>query len=137
AASVQDPALRGRVLDAAGSPVPGTEVALHRVTPAGGAIIARDTTSDDGSFDLSLPAADDDAVFFAATRIDGRLFIGAIVRRPEAPVQYDIIAAGSGVEASAPPGRAGAAAPAPPPRWPLAVGVVLLLGGGSALVLRS
>lgn len=141
AAAVQDPTLRGRVLDADGRPLAGIEVALHRVVAGGGgATVARDTTDADGRFGLALPAADDDdAILFAATRANGRLYVGEFFRGPEPPPQYDIIAAGPGMQvpAAAPGAARPASVPAAPPQWPLAAGIVLLLGGGLALTLRS
>jgi len=140
AAAVQDPALRGRVLGADGQPLAGVEVALHRVVAgSGGATVARDTTDADGHFGLVLPGADGDAILFAATRVDCRLYVGEFFRAPDAPPQYDIVAAGPGVQLpAASPGMSqpGVALP-PPPRWPLAAGVALLLAVGLAFALRS
>ena len=140
AAAVQDPALRGRVLGADGQPLAGVEVALHRVVAGrGGATVARDTTDAEGVFSLALPDASDDAILFAATRVSGRLYVGEFFRGADTPPQYDIIAAGPGVELpAAGPGMSqpGMAPPAPP-RWPLATGVALLLAGGLAFFLRS
>lgn len=139
AATVQDPALHGRVVGADGQPVAGIEVALHQVVAGrGGATVARDTTDADGTFVLALPAADQSAILFAATRVNGRLYVGEFFRGTDAPPQYDIIAAGPGMQLPAGPGalQPGAAPPAPP-RWPLAAGVALLLGGGLALFVRA
>lgn len=140
AATVQDSALRGRVLGADGRPLAGIEVALHRVVAgSGGATVARDTTDADGLFSLALPDAGGDAILFAATRVNGRLYVGEFFRETDAPPQYDIIAAGPGVElpAAGPGMSRPGMAPPPPPRWPLATGVVLLLAGGLAFFVRS
>ncbi|HEX7090504.1 MAG TPA: hypothetical protein VF192_10225 [Longimicrobiales bacterium] len=142
AAAVQDPELRGRVVDAAGRPVAGIEVALHRVTPAGGAVLARGKTAADGRFVLPITGGDDeeDAVYFAATRLDGRLYIGAFFRGDPPAGPYEILASGPGVQGAqqAPPGLAlpgsGQAGPA---RWPLVAGVTLLLALGCGLAVRS
>jgi len=139
AAAIQDAALRGRVMGSNGEPLVGVEVALHRVMAGGGgATVARDTTDADGFFTLALPAADESAILFAATRVDGRLYVGEFFRGTGAPPRYDIIAAGPGMQLPAGPGapQAGVAPPAPP-RWPLAAGITLVLGGGLALLLRS
>jgi len=139
AAAVQDPTLRGRVLGADGRPLAGVEVALHRViVGGGGATIARDTTDAEGLFDLALADAGGDAILFAATRVNGRLYVGEFFRGTDAPPQYDIVAAGPGMQVpAAGTGPLQPGAPPPPPRWPLAAGVALLLGAGLALALRS
>jgi hypothetical protein len=73
----------GRVVDAAGTPVPGQTVLLHRVTPEGGAMLAETVTGDDGRFVLRAPeTAVAEAVYFAATRYRGELFIGPMLRPP-------------------------------------------------------
>lgn len=72
----------GRVIDAAGAPVAGHEVLLHRVADGAGATIAVDTTDDDGAFTLAAggltPATE--AAHFVAARYEGELYIGAPFR---------------------------------------------------------
>ena len=142
AAAVQEPELRGHVVDGAGRPVAGVEVALHRVTPAGGATVARATTGDDGTFVLPITGSGDgdDAIYFAATRLDGRLYIGQFFRGDPPAGTYEIVASGPGVQGAgqAPPGLAlPGSGQAGPPRWPLVAGVVLLLAFGCGLTIRS
>jgi hypothetical protein len=142
AAAVQQPELRGRVVDGAGRPVAGIEVALHRVTTAGGATVARATTDDDGTFVLPIAdgGAGDDAIYFAATRLDGRLYIGQFFRGDPPVGTYEIFASGPGVQGA---GQAPLGLPLPgagqagPPRWPLVGGVALLLALGGGLAIRS
>ncbi|HEY8468227.1 MAG TPA: carboxypeptidase-like regulatory domain-containing protein [Longimicrobiales bacterium] len=142
AAAVQNPELRGRVVDGDGRPVAGVEVALHRVTPAGGATVARATTGDDGSFVLPITGSGDgdDAIYFAATRLDGRLYIGAFFRGDPPTGPYEIFASGPGVQGAgqAPSGLAfSGAGQAGPARWPLVTGVALLLALGCGLTILS
>jgi hypothetical protein len=81
-AAGQESVLAGRALDAGERPVAGLEVMLHRVTPAGGATIARDTTAADGGFTLRAEASDDDPVYFVAARFEGQIQIGPMLRMP-------------------------------------------------------
>jgi hypothetical protein len=129
-------------VDDEGRPVVGIEVALHRVTPAGGATVARGTTAADGGFVLPIPGIDDgeDAIYFAATRLDGRLYIGELFRRDPPAGTYEILAAGpgmQGVERGPPDLALPGSGQAGPARWPLVAGVTLLLALGCGLTIRS
>ncbi len=93
AAQAQGGALHGRVLDPAGKPVAGQDVALHRVTQAGGAMVATARTDPEGRFELAVPATApaDSAVFFVAARYEGQLYIGQPFRPPvPAATEYDV-----------------------------------------------
>jgi len=87
--------LNGVVVDGGGQPLAGAVVVLHSVSDAGGEELDRDTTGSDGAFRLTVP---DDAggVVFAATRIDGDLFVGDTFRGAP-PAEY-VLRAGPGVE---------------------------------------
>jgi hypothetical protein len=92
----QGTALRGRAVDPEQRPVANAEVVLHRVGGAGGARLAVDTTDAAGNFELiSAEAPDPAAVYFAATRRDGQLYVGEFVRAPlESAVPYELLVGG-------------------------------------------
>lgn len=96
-------AVTGRVIDAAGQPVIGHEVLLHRVADGAGATIAVDTTGDDGRFTLAagaLPATD--AAYFVAAEYEGELYIGPPFRGPlPAGADYTVQVGVPGTSASA------------------------------------
>lgn len=82
-ASAREWVLPGRVIDARGEPVSGLEVLLHRVTDQGGARLSQAITDEVGRFTLRLEApADAGGVFFVATRYEGRLYVGPMLRPP-------------------------------------------------------
>ncbi|HEX7117381.1 MAG TPA: hypothetical protein VF212_01250 [Longimicrobiales bacterium] len=138
AARAQDDAgrarLSGRVVDAEGRPVPGVAVSVHRVSRAGGAELARTTVGPDGRFELTFDA-EGEGTYFAATRYEGGLYVGAMFRDPgEAPADYVITVGRDPVAVAAGPATTGSAAPPPAPNpWPL----LLLVGaiGAAAVVL--
>jgi hypothetical protein len=104
AARAQGGALQGQVVGPDG-PVSGLAVALHRVTPEGGANIDEATTDDEGRFTFTVditPA--DSAVYFAAVRMDDQLYVGTPIR--EVPTGPYVIQVGPGA-ASVPMGGAG------------------------------
>lgn len=109
AASAQSSSLRGRVVDADGRPVPDVTVVLHHVTDAGGAEVGRAVSSADGVFVLELDSAPPGGVYFAATRHEGSLFMGAPFRtlREIEGTEY-VIAVGVNAVGGAP-------TPGPPP----------------------
>jgi hypothetical protein len=76
-ATAQAPdSLYGQVIDARAEALAGIEVVLHRVTDAGGASIAWDTTDAAGGFALRAPAAGAaEALYFVAARWEGDLYI--------------------------------------------------------------
>lgn len=100
--SAQQPALTGRVQDDRGGAIAGVEVTLHRVTALGGTSLAVDTTDTDGRFRLGVgAAAADTALFFAAARVDGALYVGEPFRGPiPGDVEYMLVV---GAAAAAPP----------------------------------
>lgn len=104
AAAAQGAALQGQVVGPDG-PVAGLDVALHRVTPEGGANIDEATTDDEGRFTFTVNISmADSAVYFAAVRMGDELYVGTPIREvPEAPY---VIRVGPGA-ASVPMGGAG------------------------------
>jgi len=123
AAAAQVLTLAGRAVDAAGAPLAGIEVLMHRVDGAGGARLASATTDDQGAFSLTAEVVDDTAaVYFAATRFEGQLFIGPFVRAPfDDSVPYVLVVGGEPVDLGAPlPTAMPPVSPAPGPRrWAL------------------
>lgn len=82
-AAFQPLRVEGRVVGPDGQPVAGQAVVLHRVTPEGGTLLAQATAGDDGRFALEAPGpVPADAVFFVASRYEGRLYIGPMLRPP-------------------------------------------------------
>ncbi|HEY8484225.1 MAG TPA: carboxypeptidase-like regulatory domain-containing protein [Longimicrobiales bacterium] len=102
----QELSLQGRVLDAAGQPLAGQEVVLHRVTPAGGAAVARATSGADGRFVLRVEGAGGpDALYFAATIYDGTLYIGTPFRGSVPPdAEYVLVVGGDSAAVAGLPG---------------------------------
>lgn len=136
--------LRGHVMDGNGKPVAGLEVALHRVTEQGGAMITRDTSDAEGAFALRVPGeSDPQAVFFVATRYQDELYIGQPFRAIPPGAEYVVTVGAGGVTANAlagaaAQGAAGSASAAAPAasggidtavRWLLA-GILGLVGVG-------
>ncbi len=77
--------LTGVALGPDGQPLGGEAVALHRVGGmGGGAFVATDTTSADGAFRFEL--GPDSAVYFAAIRYGGRMYIGPAVQPGTVPI---------------------------------------------------
>lgn len=119
--------LRGVAVNAYGEPLAGIVVALHRVGDTGpGANVASVTTDDDGRFHFQVDERDS-ALYFAAMRHDGAMYIGpAAMAGVERVTGYTLTAvpeaeagavatalAGGGVGQAMPgaPPRAGPAAP--------------------------
>jgi hypothetical protein len=101
----------GVALDPAGQPMVDVPVVLHRVGGGGGAMAGVDTTDADGGFRFTM-AAGDSAVYFAAVRHEGRLFVGpAIQAGQEAVTGYvlqvgpasDVGSVGAALSGAAPP----------------------------------
>jgi hypothetical protein len=68
--------VRGVALDPRGEPLPGVVVALHRVGDTGpGANVASETTDAEGRFHFLIETPDS-ALYFAAMRYDGSMYIG-------------------------------------------------------------
>lgn len=90
--------IAGHAIDPQGQPLPGLEVLLHRVDEAGGASLGSATTDSTGAFSISAEAvADTQAVYFAAARLDGQLFIGPFVRDPDGSTPYMLVVGGEPV----------------------------------------
>lgn len=87
-AAAQEAVLPGQVVDENGEPVASLEVFLHRVTGAGGTIIASDTTDANGAFALRAESDSAEAIYFVAARYREQLYIGAMIRPPLAEEEY-------------------------------------------------
>jgi len=87
--------ISGRAVDTTGSPVAGIDVVLHRFSMSGGgALLGSMTTDSAGRFELRVSdAADTTAVYFAASRVDGQLYIGPFIRAPGGD-DYDLVIGG-------------------------------------------
>jgi hypothetical protein len=109
--------VRGVALDPYGQPIPGVVVALHRVGDMGaGANVASVTTDAEGRFEFRVEEADS-ALYFAAMRYEGSMYIGpAAMAGLERVTGYQLVAdpaAEAGAVATALAGQgAGAAQPA-------------------------
>ena len=140
--------LQGQVVDSAGKPVAGQRLTLHRVNQTGGALVDSATTDAQGRFRFRITAeSDTSAVFFAATRWQGELYIGQPFKPPvPAGETYKVVvgvnpvhmgpATGGGVGGMASPQGGAGAAPVPASdsnagRWFLVV-VLALVAAGAA-----
>jgi hypothetical protein len=63
----------------------GIPVVLHRVGGGTGALVATDTSGPDGTFHFEI-ATPDSAVYFAAVRYEGRLYVGPAIQAGADPV---------------------------------------------------
>lgn len=73
----------GRVIAPGDTPVAGQTIVLHRVTAAGGVLLGEATSDDAGRFVVEADGAvPDSSVFFVATRYEGRLYLGPMLRPP-------------------------------------------------------
>jgi hypothetical protein len=118
--AAQDVTLRGRAVDPAGIPMAGIEVLLHRVAGGSGASVAVDTTDAAGVFALTTSdQAADSAVYFAASRQDGNLYIGPFVRAPfDGGASYSLVVGGQPFSMGTPPTADPAVPAATPPSRP-------------------
>jgi hypothetical protein len=90
--------IAGHAIDPQGQPLSGLEVLLHRVDGAGGASLGSATTDSTGAFSIAAEAvADTQAVYFAAARLDGQLYIGPFVRDPDGSTPYMLVVGGEPV----------------------------------------
>ena len=81
--AAQGLSVTGRVVGPDGAPVPGQTVVLHRVTADGGTLLGEATSDRDGRFLVAAAGpVPDSAVFFVATRYEGRLYLGPLIRAP-------------------------------------------------------
>ncbi|HEX7049559.1 MAG TPA: hypothetical protein VF188_05055 [Longimicrobiales bacterium] len=119
AAGQSEDVLRGRVIGPEGLPVAGAAVALHHVSPtAGGAEVGRAIAGPDGSFEVRIPPGTAaDGVFFAATRFDGKLYMGVPFRKSDGVPSDYVIAVRADAGIAAGPAVPGGAAPRPLPWW--------------------
>ena len=75
--------IAGHAIDPQGQPMAGLEVLLHRVDGSSGSSLGSAVTDSVGAFSITAEAvADTQAIYFAAARIDGELYIGPFVRQP-------------------------------------------------------
>jgi len=90
-----DVRIGGRAVDTTGAAVAGIDVVLHRFSMAtGGALLGSMTTDSGGRFVLRVSeAADTTAVYFAASRVDGQLYIGPFIRAP-GDDDYELVVGG-------------------------------------------
>lgn len=92
--------LTGVALGPDGEPLTDHVVVLHRVGGGGGAFVATDTTGARGEFSFPLPA-EDPALYFAALRYDGRMYIGPAAEGGGEPVAGYVLSVDPGSEAGA------------------------------------
>jgi 5-hydroxyisourate hydrolase-like protein (transthyretin family) len=77
--------LDGLALGPDGQPLPGVPVALHRVGGMGGSSVASATTDEEGRFQFEIQVADS-AIYFAATRYEGKMYIGPAAQAGADPI---------------------------------------------------
>jgi hypothetical protein len=83
ASADQEVVIPGRVVDADSTPVAGVPVLLHRVTPAGGALLSETVSDSAGQFELRFAGPPEaDAIYFAGARYGQELYIGPMLRPP-------------------------------------------------------
>lgn len=88
--------VEGRVVQPAGGPLNGQTVLLHRVTPTGGVLLAEAVTDSAGGFVLTSDEQTvADGVYFVASRVEGQLYIGPMLRPPLPETTY-ILEVGQG-----------------------------------------
>ncbi len=136
--------LSGHVVDLQGKPVAGQEVLLHRVAGQNSGSIGQTQTDSAGAFTFRLdetPTAD--AIYFAAARVDGKMYIGPFQKPPiDSAASNEIVVGGEPVDFGAPgppttatPGSA-VQSPVGPSRWMLAlIPLLAVLGLGAAIAL--
>ena len=118
AAGADGQQLTGVALDPQGEPLAGQAVVLHRVGGGGGAFVATDTTAADGSFRFLLESPDS-AVYFAAIRYEGRMYIGPAVQGGGTdPITEYALLVEPGAEAGAVASALSGQAPAPSAAMP-------------------
>ncbi len=118
--------LTGVALGPDGQGLAEVPVVLHRVGGGGGGFVATDTTDAEGGFRFALESADT-AIYFAALRYDGRMYIGPALEAGGEPVSDYILQVEPGSEAGAVASALSGTGPAPMPARPAqAAG-----GGGS------
>ncbi len=112
AALAQTVSLKGRAVDTQGRPVAQQEVVLHRVSGREGARVGADTTDSRGGFTISAnETVDTGAVYFAAARADGKLYVGPFVHLPvDAASPYTLVVGGTPVSFDTPLPDAGTGA---------------------------
>lgn len=74
--------ISGKVVDPQNKPVGNIAVFLHGVGGSTGGEVAHDTSSADGSFELSVPTVDPKLVYFVAVAWNGQLYIGEMLKAP-------------------------------------------------------
>lgn len=104
--------MTGVALDPDGQPLVDVPVVLHRVGGGGGAMAGVDTTGPDGAFRFTMTAGDS-AVYFAALRHEGRLYIGPAIHAGQEPVTGYVLQVGPASDMGA-VGAALSGAAAPP-----------------------
>lgn len=106
--------LTGVALGPDGEPLADHVVVLHRVGGGGGAFVATDTTDARGAFSFPLPA-EDPALYFAALRYEGRMYIGPAAEGGGEPVTGYVLSVDPGSEAGAVASALSSQAPRPAP----------------------
>jgi hypothetical protein len=128
--------LTGVALGPDGQGLADFPVVLHRVGGGGGGFVATDTTDPEGGFRFALESADT-AIYFAALRYDGRMYIGPALEAGGEPVSGYILQVEPGSEAGAVASALSGPGPAPAPARPAAApsaiggsdtGALLLVG---------
>jgi hypothetical protein len=109
--------LTGVAIGPDGNGLADMPVVLHRVGGGGGGFVATDTTDANGGFRFPLESADT-AIYFAALRYEGRMYIGPALEAGGEPVSDYILQVEPGSEAGAVASALSGTGPAPAPARP-------------------
>jgi hypothetical protein len=124
--------LRGRVVGPADEAIAGVTVILHRVGEAGGREIGRSESDGEGRFSVEFEHEGGEGVYFAATRYEDQLYVGAFFRDPSEVTGEYVLRVGvnpmPGGGAAIPPG------PRPEGKFPW-IGLVIGTAAAAAVIL--
>jgi hypothetical protein len=124
--------LRGRVVGPSGEAVGGATVVLHRVGEGGGREVGRSESDGEGRFSIEFDREGGEGVYFAATRYEDQLYVGAFFRDPSEVAGEYVLRVGvnpvAGGGAAVPPG------PRPEGGFPW-IGLVIGAAAAAAVIL--
>ena len=86
--------ISGRVVDPGNKPVANVEVLLHAITESSGSQIDKDTSRNDGRFELRVNSVDPKSIYFVAVTYNGQLYMGDMLRPPFPSGQEYIVQVG-------------------------------------------